>query len=243
MLKYKYKDRQLKTRFILNKQCCIFVSWPVDWLAFSSTRRYRVMVTDGRPAGAGLTHSAAPLVEAFSPKSRTGTSRLVSSPHYRFVSMFRGVSLSWDHCIWCIDSAILVYALCLLLLLSYFVCVLFAQLCLHVCRCSWPTHPMCSCWNHARMYLNSWITRLRCARVFSASTGTWSWNTRWIHRHGQWDIQIYMDNFSPVFQKKVFDGLTVFFAGSRCCRYCWGSQRQWWRGHRKTKEKTALLKV
>lgn len=128
-----------------------------------------------------------------------------------------------------------------------------------MCRCSWPTHPMCSCWSRARMYLNSWITRLRCASVFSASTGTWSWSTQWTHRHGQWDIQTHSeDQFLlcihswhsfllmiswSLFWRRILCFHCLCSAGSRCCRYYWGSLRRWWRGHRKTKEKTALLKV
>lgn len=137
-----------------------------------------------------------------------------------------------------VHSCFTVVLLCLCVLL-------FAQpYCFHMCRCSWPTHPMCSCWSHARMYLNSWITRSRCARVFSASTGTWSWSTRWIRRHGQWDVGRFF-TIIPWYTI-ILDTVLVnclCSAGSRCCRCCWGSQRQWWRGLRKTKKMTALLKV
>lgn len=181
--------------------------------------------------------------------------------------MFRVVFVSGDPSIRWLDSiilpvCILFYYCCLSYFVFVFCCLpnMTVSSCTCMCRYSWPTHPMCSCWSHARMYPNSWITRLRCARVFSASIGTWSWSTRWIHRHGQWDILIHMEDvlhlssicqsMSPDFIWRLFIAylllllwLFLCFAGSRCCRYCWGSQRQLWRGHRKTKEKTALLKV
>lgn len=90
----------------------------ITWPAMFSSKRYRVMATSGRPAGGGRTRSVAPSVEAFSLRSRIGTSRLVCSPHYRSVPMFRGVFLSSHHSILCLESAALI--VCTVVLLCVF---------------------------------------------------------------------------------------------------------------------------
>lgn len=61
----------------------------IDWPAVFSASHYRVMAIDGHPAGGGHTHSAVPSIEAFSLRTRIGTSRLVSSPLCRSVSKCR----------------------------------------------------------------------------------------------------------------------------------------------------------
>lgn len=67
--------------------------------------------------------------------------------------------LSWDHSILCFDSAVLMVwplSIITVFLFRLFVLLFFSSwLHFRVCRCSWLTPPMCSCWSRARMYLNS----------------------------------------------------------------------------------------
>lgn len=113
-----------------------------------------------------------------------------------------------------------------------------------VLRCSWQTLPMCSCWSRVRMCPSCWRTSWRCAELCSASTATLLWSKTWTARPGQshttqqqW-ISIELCSALPAVHKHSAYCVHHIILGSSCCRCCWKSQKQWWRDHRRTKEKT-----
>ncbi len=115
-----------------------------------------------------------------------------------------------------------------------------------VLRCSWQTLPMCSCWSRVRMCPSCWRTSWRCAELCSASTATLLWSKAWTARPGQshrtqqhW-ISIELCSALPAVHKHSAYCVHHIILGSSCCRCCWGSQKQWWRDHWRTKEKTCF---
>ncbi len=113
-----------------------------------------------------------------------------------------------------------------------------------VLRCSWQTLPMCSCWSRVRMCPSCWRTSWRCAELCSASTATLLWSKAWTARPGQshrtqqhW-ISIELCSALAAVHKHSAYCVHHIILGSSCCRCCWGSQKQSWRDHWRTKEKT-----